>query len=200
MWLSSHQPWPAGMGQALPAQQPTEAWLLCYLRVGNQWRSSWAWGSLVSSTGYWWEVQLYQHLPTWALCSWTWSSSKAMVLLCSLPGKEGTSLPRGSDGELRHYTVTSGIWLICGKIFTDNCNWSFIGSKMACRLQLDEWMLLRETGRSSEHRGRGEEPCSHRCRQPRWPPDTEKGTKEMPHDKALSFQTICLLLYLPFMY
>lgn len=146
-----------------------------------------AWGSLVSSTGYWWEVQLYRHLPTWALCSWTWSSSKARVLLCSLPGKEGTSLPRGSDGELRHHTVTSGIWLICGKIFTDNCNWSFIGSKMTCCLQLDEWMLLRETGRSSEHRGRGEEPCSHRCRQPRWPPDTAKGTKEMPYDKALSF-------------
>lgn len=197
MWLSSHQPWPAGMGQALPAQQPTEAWLLCHPRVGNQRRSSWSLrfpcqlhslligGTVILS---FFPLEPCVHEPRVAL--------KLGCSCVHFQEKKAPVCHRGLNGELRCYTVTSEIWLICRRIFTDNCNWRVIGSKMTCHPQLDKRMLLRETGRSSEHRGGGKEPCSHRCRQPRWPLDTEKGTKEMPHDKALSFQTICCFIYL----
>lgn len=59
IWLSSHQPWPAGMGQALLAQQPTVLISLSpqgrelieeLLELEVPW---------VSPAGYWLEIQLY---------------------------------------------------------------------------------------------------------------------------------------------
>lgn len=92
-------------------------------RVGNQWRSSWSLrfpcqlhslligGTVILSI---FPLEPCVHEPRVAL--------KLGCFCVHFQEKKAPACHRGLNGELRHHTVTSGIWLICRRIFTDNCN------------------------------------------------------------------------------
>lgn len=135
--LSSHQLQPADMGQTLLAQQPTEPWFLCHLRVGNQWEHSWSLSPrrlIVKGT------VVISIFPLDPCVQEPGSISNARMLLCSPLGKEGISSPERVNWDITPSSLESDLFAQYLQMTITEL-WI---QRRDGHPQLDKWILLRE--------------------------------------------------------